>query len=130
MTRGGQFYSAGFEGQIVGIGVDGVFVTDDPVRGMEQAQSNAALSALMETRRSTIFPILEGASEVCCATRWCKSDYVGRLLDAEGEAHEGGRWTVITLPAEAGEDDPLGREPGEFLWPERHAPKWYIANKK
>jgi hypothetical protein len=33
---------------------------------------------------------------------------------------DGGRqWRIINLPAIAEEDDALGREPGEALWPER-----------
>jgi hypothetical protein len=30
----------------------------------------------------------------------------------------GDQWLVLNLPAIAEEDDPLGREPGEALWPE------------
>lgn len=129
-TRGGEFYSAGFGGTITSRGISGVLCIDDPIKSMADAESDAIMRGLMEVRRSTIFQRLEGGSEVCCATRWCKTDYVGRLLEEEGEVNEGGRWTVITLPAEAGEDDPLGREPGQFLWPERHGEKWYRERKQ
>lgn len=129
-TAGGEFYSAGFGGTITSRGVDGCLVTDDPIKKMEEAESEPVMRTLMETRRSTIFMRLEGASELLCATRWCKDDYVGRLLAEEGEVNEGGRWTVLKLPAEAGENDPLFRKPGEFLWPERHPATWYQARKK
>lgn len=44
-------------------------------------------------------------------TRWHEDDLAGRLLSSEPD-----RWKVLLLPAEAEENDPLGREPGEFLW--------------
>ena len=46
-------------------------------------------------------------------TRWHEDDLAGRLLLIEAE-----RWRVLSLPAAAGADDPLGRAPGEPLWPE------------
>jgi predicted phage terminase large subunit-like protein len=44
-------------------------------------------------------------------TRWHEDDLAGRLLDTQGD-----RWRVLSLPAQAVDDDPLGRVPGEFLW--------------
>jgi len=38
---------------------------------------------------------------------------VGRILDKEAA-----KWTVIRLPMLAEEADPLGRQPGELLWPD------------
>ncbi|TKA04846.1 terminase, large subunit [Actinacidiphila oryziradicis] len=49
-------------------------------------------------------------------TRWNEDDLAGRIL-ADAQANE---WHVIDLPALAdSDDDPLGRKPGEPLWPER-----------
>jgi predicted phage terminase large subunit-like protein len=53
---------------------------------------------------------------VLILTRWHEDDLAGRLL-AEQEVG-GEQWEVLSLPAEAMENDPLGREPGELLWPE------------
>jgi hypothetical protein len=47
--------------------------------------------------------------------RWHPEDVTGQLLQ-----HEGDRWEVLTLPAIAKHNDPLGRKPGEALWPERY----------
>jgi predicted phage terminase large subunit-like protein len=44
-------------------------------------------------------------------TRWHPDDLAGRLLETEGD-----QWKVISLPALAEENDPLGRAPGEPLW--------------
>jgi predicted phage terminase large subunit-like protein len=46
-------------------------------------------------------------------TRWSVDDIAARILEAESSG-----WEVLKLPAIAEEDDPLGREPGEALWPE------------
>jgi predicted phage terminase large subunit-like protein len=52
-------------------------------------------------------------------TRWHEDDLGGRLL-----AHEADQWDTLCLPAIAGADDPIGRQPGEPLWPE-----WEDAEK-
>jgi predicted phage terminase large subunit-like protein len=58
-------------------------------------------------------------------TRWHEDDLVGRLTDPMNpyyDPEEAKLWEVIDLPALAFEDgtpDPLGRRPGEALWPER-----------
>ena len=49
-------------------------------------------------------------------TRWHRDDLAGRILR---EARTTGqRWREIKLPALAEDRDPLGRAPGEPLWPE------------
>jgi predicted phage terminase large subunit-like protein len=50
------------------------------------------------------------------ATRWHEDDITGRALRLM--AHEG--WEVLNLPALAKDNDPLGRLPGEALWPARY----------
>ena len=49
-------------------------------------------------------------------TRWNEDDLAGWLLDEA--KHGGDQWEVLSLPAEAEADDPLGRKVGERLWPE------------
>lgn len=59
-------------------------------------------------------------------TRWHEDDLAGRILpeDYNGEtgwitARDGEQWYVLSLQAECErEDDPLGREMGEYIWPE------------
>jgi predicted phage terminase large subunit-like protein len=50
-------------------------------------------------------------------------------LIAEQESG-GERWKVLSLPAEAGIDDPLGRAPGELLWPEWFKPEMFVEAKR
>ena len=64
-------------------------------------------------------------------TRWHEDDLTGRILTSP-EAKE---WLVMNLPLTAGENDPLGRQPGEILWPEgkeqggEHDAAWVSAQK-
>lgn len=54
-------------------------------------------------------------------TRWHSDDVIGRLTDPENPCYnaiEAKNWMIIRIPAVAEEDDPLGREEGEPLWPE------------
>jgi predicted phage terminase large subunit-like protein len=47
-------------------------------------------------------------------TRWHEGDLAGRILDEM--QHGGSQWEILSLPAQAEENDSLGRSPGEFLW--------------
>lgn len=70
-------------------------------------------------------------------TRWHEDDIAGRILpeDYNGESgwidcRDGHRWYVLCLPAECErDDDPLGRKPGDILWPEWFS-KEFFATKK
>jgi predicted phage terminase large subunit-like protein len=48
-------------------------------------------------------------------TRWHLDDLAGRILASD----DAGAWEVVNLPAEAEADDPLGRQVGEALCPDR-----------
>jgi phage terminase large subunit-like protein len=52
---------------------------------------------------------------VICGTRWSQNDFIDWVL----RENAADNWRVLSLPALAGENDPLGREPGEALWPEK-----------
>lgn len=59
-------------------------------------------------------------------TRWHEDDLAGRILPKNYsgqsgmiECRDGKVWEVINLPAQAEHlDDPLGRQVGEYIWPE------------
>src|SRR6185369_15663430 len=71
-----------------------------------------------------------GGAIVMVTTRWHELDPAGQLLpeayDGRSgwvDCRDGERWFVVNLPAESEHaDDPLGRQPGELLWPE-----WFTA---
>ena len=111
-TQGGTIIAAGVGGSITGFGAH-LLVIDDPVKGREEADSEAfrerAWEWYREVARTRLMP---GGAIVVCQTRWHEDDLAGRIL-----AQQPGSWRVLSLPAVADEDDQLGRAPGEPLWP-------------
>ena len=90
-----------------------MLIVDDPIKSQREADSAAAREHLWEWFRSDLVTRLKpGGRIVLVMTRWHPDDLGGRLL-ASGDG-----WRVLRLPALAEEGDPLGRVPGEALWPE------------
>jgi len=90
---------------------------DDYVKNAEEAMSRDRHKKTFEWFKSTAYTRLEpNASLVVLATRWDHNDLIAMLQNEL--AHE--NWTTINLPAIAEVNDPLGREIGEALWPERY----------
>ena len=107
----GSYYATGLGGAITGRRADLVLI-DDPVRSFLDADTPAQRDAAWGWYRTELLPRLKpGGRVVLVMTRWHRDDIAGRLLDS------GDRWEVMQLPALAEADDPLGRAPGEALWP-------------
>lgn len=114
-AAGGGLRAVGVGGGITGQGADLVIV-DDPVKSREEAESQAYRERVWRWYTDDLYTRLEpGGQIILVMTRWHTDDLAGRILESEG-ADE---WTVVTLPAEAEDDDPLGRAPGDPLCPER-----------
>ena len=112
----------GHDGGMVAVGAGGaltgkgcsVFIVEDPIKGAAEANSQTQRESLWSWFQSVAFTRLEPeAAMIVCGARWHEDDLIGRLLES------GDEWEVVRLPALAEDDDPLGREPGEALWPER-----------
>lgn len=105
--RGGV-YSVGIGGPLTGRPVD-VLVIDDPVKGRAEADSEIIRENCWDwwtnVARTRLAP---GAPVVLILTRWHEDDLAGRLIKAGG-------WEVVNIPAQAENNDPLGRPPGEYL---------------
>lgn len=115
-TKGGGYTAAGLGGVITGRGADYLFV-DDYIKNAEAALSKTQRDSNWEWFKSTAWTRLEpGASVIILATRWDQDDLIARLLEDMADEN----WIFINLPAIAGHNDPLGRKPGEALWPERY----------
>lgn len=103
----------GVGGRIAGRRAD-LGLIDDPVGSREDAYSKIVRDATWEWYqydfRTRLTP---NASVVLIQTRWHEEDLAGRLLATEGD-----EWEVISLPMLAGNNDPIGRKPGELLWPD------------
>jgi len=111
-TAGGGMFAIGAEGVVTGWRAD-LIIADDL---MNSAGTAAERESLWAWFREVLTPRLEQhGAIVVVMTRWCEDDIPGRLLDAP----DGKEWHLVRLPALAEEDDPLGRKPGEALWPGR-----------
>lgn len=122
-TEGGILHFVGTGSSLTGRGGD-LLLLDDPIKNREEADSKAFrdkqwawfadvfMSRLMDHMGRVIIIM----------TRWHEDDLVGRLTDSENSYYDyeiAKHWNILHLPALAEEDDPLGREKDEPLWPER-----------
>jgi predicted phage terminase large subunit-like protein len=120
LTSGAGFIAAGVGGSITGMGAT-LAIIDDPLKGRRQAESLRVREAVIDWFRGDLFTRLEPDSIlIVIQTRWHRGDLAGWLLEQRNSGEFGDyRWQVLSLPALAEDDDPLGRAPGEALWPER-----------
>ena len=118
---GGGMISAGVGGPITGRGAN-LLIIDDPVKNAEEANSPTYREKTWEWYTTTAYTRLEPRGiVVIIQTRWHIDDLTGRILSPDySAAQDIADWRVINLPALAEENDPLGRAPGEALWPERY----------
>lgn len=110
-SKGGFYRAAGVGSGIAGFRAD-LGLIDDAIKSREQADSKSQRDKIWDWYRSDFYTRLKpGAAQVLIMTRWHEDDLSGRLLATEPD-----EWDVVMLRAVAGEDDPLGRAPGEMLW--------------
>lgn len=110
-SGGGEYYASGVGGNIAGRRAD-LAIIDDPLRSREDAESELIRDKQWEWYLADVRPRLKpGAKMVLIQTRWHEDDLAGRILALEAQD-----WRIASLPAEAEENDPLGRKPGEWLW--------------
>lgn len=115
--EGGGMFSTGVGGPMTGMGGHLVLI-DDPIKNEEEAYSDTYREKMWNWWQSVVRTRFEpGATVIIILTRWHEDDLAGRLMEREDS--EG--WTLINLPAIAEEDDPIGREPGDPLWPYRYS---------
>lgn len=125
---GGEYFAAGVGGSVTGRRAD-LAIIDDPVKSREEADSQTVRDKQWAWWRDDLMTRLKpGAAIVLIMTRWHEDDLAGRLLDDLKASSL--RTRVIKLPMEAGEGDPLGRAPGELLWPEWFTPQMVEIAKR
>ena len=126
--RGG-LAAAGAGGPLTGRGAH-VAIIDDPFKGAKEAESKTIRDNIWEWYRSVLRTRLApGGAVILIMTRWHEDDLAGRLIQ-EAKQGTGEQFTVISMPAIAeDEDDLIGREIGEVLWPERFDAEGYKAMK-
>jgi predicted phage terminase large subunit-like protein len=130
----GGLAAAGVGGGITGKGAH-LLIIDDPVKDREQAESETYRELAWEWYGSTAYTRLEDAGAIILImTRWHVDDLAGRLLRQMADEPGSEAWQVVLLAARAEgysaeerarepwlpEQDLLGREEGQPLWPEKH----------
>lgn len=123
----GGMTTAGVGGAITGKGAH-LLIVDDPIKNDEEARSPKHRQKQWEWWQSVATTRLRpGALMVVVQTRWHRDDLTGRIIDHARS--NGQRWLSIKLPALAEQNDPLGRAPGEALWPEMYSREVHEKNR-
>lgn len=126
LENGSEYMGGGILSGITGNRADFIPI-DDPIKGRQEADSEVVRKSTLEAYQDDVLTRLKpGGSVMITQTRWHEADLAGSILP-EGWAGESGMikcrdgetWEVICIPAKCVRlDDPLGRLPGEYIWPE------------
>jgi len=131
LGNGSEYMSGGILSGITGNRADCV-VVDDPFKGRQDADSEVIRErTIAEYEESVLTRLKPGGSLIIINTRWHNGDLSGSILPENyaGESgiihgRDGEDWEVICLAAKCERsDDPLGREIGDYIWPE-----WFPAS--
>ena len=119
-AEGGLAAFVGTGGSLTGRGAD-LLIIDDPIKDRDEANSKSFRDKQWEWfTQVAMTRLMPGGRVVLIMTRWHEDDLIGRLIDPSNPCYnrdEAANWKVLALPALAVEDDPMGRKPGEALWP-------------
>lgn len=118
---GGRFVAVGSGVATGGIGAR-LIVVDDVTGSAERQRSAAWKRSARRWLLEDVVSRSEGGPLVVMETRrglddvsgWLESEYPGKL-----------RRVTWRCRAVEGEPDPMGRAPGEYLWPERYGAAWH-----
>ena len=114
LDSGGEYLAAGVQAGIAGFRAD-LGIIDDPFGSKDDAYSERIRDRVWDWYLNDFSTRLKpGAKRVIMHTRWHLDDLAGRVV-ALAET-TGQRIRVVSIPAIAGTDDVLGREPGQYLW--------------
>lgn len=120
VSANGAMYTAGMGGPITGKTAN-VMVIDDPIKNMEDAQSETKIETNIEYYQSTIETRLNGNKGSLCivmCTRWVTNDLIG-WLRRNRKQYIVGDYNYAALCTDKNyKVDPLGRDPGEGICPE------------
>jgi predicted phage terminase large subunit-like protein len=113
--RNSWVFAFGLKGAIIGRGFH-VFFLDDFIKNLKEATSATYRQEVWDWFITTAITRLEpGSTVVIIATRWHLDDLIGRLIREDPHT-----WEYVRIPAIAEDDDPIGRRPGEALFPQRY----------
>lgn len=110
----GGVIAVGVGSSLTGRPVD-VLVIDDPIKDAKQADSKVYRKAVIDWYRSVALTRLPPKSIVIIVqTRWHEEDLTGWVCKQD-KLRAVPEFVHVNIPAQAKENDILGREPGEYL---------------
>lgn len=114
IQEGGEYYAVG-----AGVGISGfradLGLCDDLFGNREDAWSATVRQKRWDWYVDDFGPRLKPkAKRILMNTRWHELDVAGRVVAQIEAGHVRGK--IIDIPAIAGENDPVGRKAGEYLW--------------
>lgn len=122
LTNGGMYMGFGVGATVVGRRAGGL-ILDDVVAGIQAADSQTERDFVWSWYGADLSTrLIPGGWIILVMTRYHPDDIAGRLL-AGSSSQFGDKWEVLSLPALAKDNDPLGRAEGEPLWPEWQSKK-------
>lgn len=129
-VAGGSYRTFGVNSQILGQR-SSILLIDDPLTSAATSETMLRqLSDYYETEALTRLDPQNGKVILVCQ-RLARNDLAGYMMDRDA-LKKTRRLKVVTLKMECepGDDDPLGRQPGERLWPERFTEMWVEDAKR
>lgn len=126
-AQGGGLKAVGVNAGVTGNRADAIYV-DDPLKGRREAESPEMRNSIWDWYNDELITrLVPGGPVYMILTRWHDDDIAGRILNTP----EGKRYTVLSLPAIATQDEqPVydddgklvykGRKKGESLNPKRY----------
>jgi predicted phage terminase large subunit-like protein len=118
-AEGGGIRAVGAGTGVASVNAD-LIVIDDPIGSRAKAESVAHREMVWDWITTDLLARAEPHTQVIFSMpRWHADDPAGRMQDRQA-----GSWEVIDMPGIAEEDDQLGREPGELLWPSHRPQSW------
>lgn len=121
INRAGEIALAGRRGRAIARGLRSgitgnpgdLIIIDDPIKNRAEAYSPTFRAQIWNEWQFSIKTRLSaGAKIIVIATPWHEDDLMARIIANENNVQ------VVKIPVEAGENDPLGRKPGDALCPE------------
>lgn len=126
-TNGSKLVARGVGNPPTGINPITLAIVDDPISSREDAASEVMRENIWSWWTGSIIQrFWPETRALVIATRWHEDDLIGRIKANDTD----GKWAFINLPAIAEENDILGREVGEALWPAAKPIEFLRAQRK
>lgn len=121
--RGGMISRGALSG-VTGKSAD-YMIIDDPVKNREEADSETQRDKLWDEWQNSYKTRFQAHTKVILImTRWHEDDLAGRIIANEENV------SVVNIPLEAEENDPLGRQVGDAICPEIGKDNAWLADFK